>query len=88
MCTNTPDAMIPHKMPPYSSFAILVLHARYYASSLPMLLTPTPAAASQHTPLLPPTTPLPQDGCESLTHVPRSVEDVEAVMAGGAWPRG
>lgn len=29
-----------------------------------------------------------EDGCESLTHVPRSVEDVEAVMAGGAWPRG
>lgn len=41
-----------------------------------------------HTHVLPPITPLPQDGCESLTHVPRSVEDVEAVMAGAAWPRG
>jgi hypothetical protein len=28
------------------------------------------------------------DGCESLTDVPRSVEDVEAVMAGEGWPRG
>lgn len=26
------------------------------------------------------------DGCRSLTDVPRSVEDVERVMAGGQWP--
>jgi Xaa-Pro dipeptidase len=27
-----------------------------------------------------------EGGAESLTHVPRSVEEVERVMAGGAWP--
>lgn len=27
-----------------------------------------------------------QDGCRSLTDVPRTVEDVERVMAGGEWP--
>jgi hypothetical protein len=27
------------------------------------------------------------DGAESLTDVPRTVEDVEAVMAGAPWPR-
>lgn len=26
------------------------------------------------------------DGCESLTSVPRTVAEVEAVMAGGEWP--
>ena len=25
-------------------------------------------------------------GCESLTSVPRTVAEVEAVMAGGEWP--
>jgi hypothetical protein len=25
-------------------------------------------------------------GCESLTSVPRTVSEVEAVMAGGEWP--
>eukprot|EP01006_Ploeotia_vitrea_P046035 TRINITY_DN66989_c9_g3_i1.p2 TRINITY_DN66989_c9_g3~~TRINITY_DN66989_c9_g3_i1.p2 ORF type:complete len:494 (+),score=75.76 TRINITY_DN66989_c9_g3_i1:48-1529(+) len=26
-----------------------------------------------------------EDGCENMTSVPRSVEEIEAVMAGGAW---
>ena len=26
------------------------------------------------------------DGCESFTSVPRTVEEVEKVMAGGSWP--
>ncbi len=26
------------------------------------------------------------DGARSMTNVPRQVEDVEAVMAGGPWP--
>mmetsp|Transcript_19431 Transcript_19431/g.74606 ORF Transcript_19431/g.74606 Transcript_19431/m.74606 type:complete len:512 (+) Transcript_19431:25-1560(+) len=28
-----------------------------------------------------------EDGCENLTVCPRTVEEVEAVMAGGPWPR-
>jgi Xaa-Pro dipeptidase len=26
------------------------------------------------------------EGAESMTHVPRTVEEVEAVMSGAAWP--
>jgi len=28
-----------------------------------------------------------ETGARSMTNVPRSVEDVEAVMAGAPWPR-
>ena len=28
-----------------------------------------------------------ETGAHSMTNVPRSVEDVEAVMAGAPWPR-